>query len=153
MSKEKVEVYCELNSKTKDHPRQRELVFMYRGSSIHLRQCLVVWHDGSVGYLDEMGTTMDFDPEWADDLKILLDHVKWFADRSRPHWAKHTTDHKCSWERPDVSVDLHFYCSPKSFLEVESKKKELERAINEVLNRILKTPEEIEFNSLSTSQR
>jgi hypothetical protein len=153
MKKERVEVYCELNSHTKDHPRHRELVFMYGGSSMKLTQRLVVWHRGGMGYIDHMETTMGFDPEWADDLKVVLDYIKWFTTKSRPHWEKYATDHRCTWTLPDVEVDLHFYCSPKSFSEVEGKKKEIERAVLLAIRDILETPEEIAMNAVSTSNR
>jgi hypothetical protein len=131
MKRPKVEVYCDINSKTIDHPRYRVLVFMHEGTSMQLTQKLVKWFGGGVGYIDYIETppSVQLDPEWADSLIVVLEHIKWFIAKSRPHWEKYATDHRCNHERPDIEIDVTIGSSPKVFAEVDEKENELARAI------------------------
>ena len=151
--KPKVVVYCDINSRTADHPRHRVLMFMYEGVTIELDQRLVVWHDGTIGYIDEMKTPMAYDPEWADDLKVVLDYVKWFAEKSRPHWEKLVTDVGYFKNKADLCIDVDLRCSPKTMKEVKAKKNELEAAILLTINNILDNPSEINMDALDIFPR
>lgn len=106
-------VYCEINSRTKDHPKHRELLFCFNGASVKLRQKLVVWHDGSIGYLVDLLPSSDcstcgaFDPAWHKDIAKALEAAAWFAERSKPHWIKHTTERELESDM-DIHVSITF---------------------------------------------
>ena len=151
--KPKVEVYCDINSRTKDHPRHRVLMFMYDGTTIELDQRLVVWWDGTIGYIDEIKTPMGYDPEWASALKTVIGYVNWFVGKSRPHWEKHVTDTNHWLKSVDAHISIHLGCSPAVIGEAQAKKKELEEAILLAVREVLTTPTEIHLDDLSIFHR